>query len=47
MDFLGMGRWKRTTEIGHATLTDIKFVKADVTILYLVQTLKQNRMFTL
>jgi hypothetical protein len=30
MDFLGMGRWKRTNdEIGHATLTDIKFVKAD------------------
>jgi hypothetical protein len=29
MDFLGMGRWKRTNQIGHATLTDIKFVKAD------------------
>jgi hypothetical protein len=38
---------EKTDEIGHATLTDIKFVKADVTILYLVQTLKQNRMFTL
>jgi hypothetical protein len=38
---------KLTDEIGHATLTDIKFVKQIVTILYLVQTLKQNRMFTL
>jgi hypothetical protein len=47
MDFLGMEDGKGLTdEIGHATLTDIKFVK-EVTILYLVQTLKQNRMFTL